>query len=74
MMHMPAHCAHSVHGAMPVHMHIPPIGDVQYVQHPEQAGRCFSKSDLSSHKACVGPIACQRVELAAHPLFRCSHA
>jgi len=25
MMHMAAHCAQSVHGAMAVHMHIPPI-------------------------------------------------
>jgi hypothetical protein len=34
MMHITAHSAHSGTGAMPVHMHIPPIGDVQYVQHP----------------------------------------
>jgi hypothetical protein len=36
MMHIAAHCAHSVHGAMPLHMHIPPIGDVQYVQHSKR--------------------------------------
>ncbi len=47
MMHMTAHCAHPGPGAMPLHMHIPPIGDVQYVQHPEQTRGCESGSALS---------------------------
>lgn len=47
MMHMTAHCAHSVHGAMPLHMHIPPIGDVQYVQHQRQTELCVNNPTMS---------------------------
>jgi hypothetical protein len=61
MMHMAAHQALSVRGAMAVHMHIPPIGDVQYVQHPEQIGLCAGKSDLSLLRADKGSVLAQTV-------------
>jgi hypothetical protein len=50
MMHIAAHCAHLSAGAMPLHMHIPPIGDVQYVQHPRPIELCRSNSDLSRRR------------------------
>jgi hypothetical protein len=42
MMHMDAHCAHSGPSAMQVHMHIYPLGYVQYVQHPPCTVPCSS--------------------------------
>jgi hypothetical protein len=51
MMHIAAHGAHSVHGAMAVHMHIYPLGYVQCVQHPERIELGSSKSDLSGIKS-----------------------
>jgi hypothetical protein len=36
MMHINAHCAHSVQGAIAPHVHIPPKGDVRHVRNPNR--------------------------------------